>query len=265
MSVRYRTYLQVHQDFRFDGGLFYQNGFYGDPSFIKSYLELRQNEGRLYTDKLVLTLPEIPSSLSASMEWMIRKRSTDRLIKKLETRMLAKIAEIGSGNGWLVNYMSKALPFDFCGIDINDVELKQAARLFGGNEKMSFVCGDIFSQSFTGFSADVFVLAGAIQYFSDPKALLQRLLSLLRPKGEIHILDSPFYNEKDLGAAARRGRKHFEKIGHSIMQNYYFYHSWESIQPVQYELLYDPSSIVEKLKRFVITDSPFPWIRITKI
>ncbi len=257
--------MQVHQDFRLEGGLFYQNGFYGDPSFIKSYLELRQNEGRLYTDELVLTLPEIPSSLSAAREWMIRKRSTDRLIKELETRRHAKIAEIGCGNGWLINYMSKSLPFDFCGIDINEVELNQAARIVGDSEKMSFVYGDIFSQSFTGFSADVFILAGAIQYFPDSKALLQRLLSLLRPKGEIHILDSPFYNERDLNTARGRSEKYLEGKGETLMQNYYFYHSWESIQFVQYELLYDPSSIINRLRRLMIIDSPFPWIKITKI
>ena len=262
--MSYRKYFKANSDFQLYQGLFNQIGFTANPTFIKGYLDLRQNKGRLYTDEVVLNLPEIPSGHSALKEWMIRKRSADRLIKRLETRRLAKITKIGCGNGWLLNYMSKSLPFDFCGIDINEVELEKAVRLFGGSEKLNFVCGDIFSESFTSLSADVFILAGAIQYFSNPKALFQRLLSLLRQKGERHILDSPFYNKKDLGAAKERGRKHFEKTGHSMMQKYYFYHSWESIQSGPYELLYDPSLVSNRLKRLVVNDSPFPWIKITK-
>ncbi len=257
--------MQTHPDFRFDEGLFHQIGFEGDMAFTKSYLDIRQKEGRLYTDDVVLNLPKIKITSPHLKEWKIRRRSTNRLIRYLNAKQNAQVIEIGCGNGWLVNYLSKSLPFDFCGVDINAVELKQATRLFGSNEKRSFVCADIFSSSFTGFPADVFILAGGVvQYFSNLPALLQRLLKLLMPGGEIHIIDSPFYRNEDLDTAKKRGREHFKETGQSLMQNYYFYHQWELLQSIPYELLYDPSSRYRRLKRLVITDSPFPWIKITK-
>lgn len=265
MSVTFRKYFQDHPDFQFQDGLFCQTGFQGNPEFVRHYLQLRLDEGRVYDDETVLRLPEIPVNHPVLKEWIIRKRSTDRLIKNLGTKQNAKIVEIGCGNGWLIHYLSKSLQFDFCGININEGELKQAVKLFGTNEKINFVYADIYSELFRDFPVDVIILAGVVQYFSNLKALINRLLTVVKPEGEIHILDSPFYSDKDSEAAKARGDSHYEKAGHALMKNYYFYHRWNSIQSIGYKVLYDPSSVIEKIKKLVVPDSPFPWIKITKI
>lgn len=258
-------YFQVQPGFQFRDGIFCEDNFHPDPGFINGYLELRKKEGRLYPDPVVLHLPDIPSTHQAAAEWDMRRRSAKRLRRYLQTRNFGNIIELGCGNGWLLHYLSNALPSDLCGIDINLPELKQAARLFGSGEQLKFVCSDIFSMSLDSLRADIFILAGSVQYFSSLENLLPRLLSLLNEQGEIHILDSPFYEASEIGKARERSHQYLQNLGYPRMQDHYFYHGWDSVRPFQYDLLYDPLSIINRLKRQVIADSPFPWIRISKV
>lgn len=265
MPISFRKYFQNHSDFQFEEGLFFQTGFQGNPEFIENYLRLRKNEGRLYDDRTVFMLPETPPDTRLRKEWIIRRRSADRLIKYLEAKETKKITELGCGNGWLINYLSKSLKLDFCGVDINKAELEQAGKLFAIiNENINFVYGDINSDSFKDFKMDVFILAGAVQYFPDPCALIKRLLSFLTPGSEIHILDSPFYNDNNFEAAKTRGEKHFVNEGLPLMKEYYFYQKWRSLEPFHYQVLYNPTSIINTVRKLLAIDSPFPWIRITK-
>ena len=264
MGITFKKYFQQHPSFHFSEGVFWQHYYQENIEFTHTYLRLRKNEGRLFDDQTVFLLPETPPDILLRKEWIIRRCSADRLIEYLEQKQIEKIVELGCGNGWLINYMSKSLKLDFCGVDINKVELEQAARLFTVNEKISLVYADINSDSFKDFKADVFILAGAAQYFSDLYELLNRLLSLLEPGGEIHILDSPFYNDKTFEDAKTRGDKHFDKEGLPLMKQYYFYQKWQSLKSFQHQVLYNPDSRINAVKLLLITDSPFPWIKITK-
>jgi hypothetical protein len=68
--------------------------------FEKLYITLREKENRLYTDDQVKQLPLIPSSHVHSAEWVIRKRSTARLLNYLRKRRIQlSILEAGCGNG----------------------------------------------------------------------------------------------------------------------------------------------------------------------
>lgn len=58
-----------------------------------------------------------------------------------------------------------------------------------------------------------------------------------------------------------RGESHYENAGHPLMKNYYFYHTWDSIQSIRFKVLFDPSSVIEKIRKLVVSDSPFPWIK----
>lgn len=257
----FKKYFHDHQHFQLCEGLFLQPGFQVDADFIDNYLKLRKKEGRLYDDRTVFTLPEPPDNNSLRKEWAIRTSSADRLIKYFKKKHYQKIIEVGCGNGWLTNYISKSLDADLCGIDVNKLELEQAGRLFS-TERLNFVFADINSESLDSLKTDVFILAGAVQYFSGFKQFIKRLLSLLNPKGEIHILDSPFYSNENWAAAKATGDLHFKKSGVHQLKNYYFYQTWESISSFQYRILYNPSSLGQRLARVVKYDSPFPWIKI---
>ncbi len=53
------------------------------------------------------------------------------------------ILELGCGNGWLSHLLSQSLQRDVCGIDVNRTELTQAARMFGHDQRLSFIAADI--------------------------------------------------------------------------------------------------------------------------
>jgi len=88
---------------------------------------------------------------------------------------------------------------------------------------------------------------------------------LLSPGGEIHILDTPFYESNQIGRAKKRSADYFISIGFPEAARHYFHHGWRALAKWNYEILYDPGKAKNKLMRFVQTDSPFPWIRLDKL
>ena len=262
MAYRYKDELRTNSNFKLRDGVFFQARLDGVDVFTKTYLDIREREQRLHDDATVRLLPNAPFDIRNAKEWPIRKRSADRLVKYLSGKGAIQVVEIGCGNGWLINYLSQTLSCDFCGVDINEPELLQAARLFS-NDNKTFAHADILSPYNTVFKADVFVLAGAVQYFEEFPDLINTLLSLLYPGGEIHILDSPFYHDRDIAAAKERSKSYFMNTGVEAMQDYYFHQSWESLQQFNFQILYDPTTPINRLRRLVSIDSPFPWLKIT--
>ncbi|HET6768518.1 MAG TPA: hypothetical protein VFH08_14000, partial [Chitinophagaceae bacterium] len=71
-------------------------------------MQLRKKEQRLYTDGEVRNLPQVPVTHLHFKEWLVRKRSCDRLIKYLDKKnKRLHILEIGCGNGWLSAQLAK--------------------------------------------------------------------------------------------------------------------------------------------------------------
>ena len=257
-----KAYFQQHPGFQQRAGIFFQNDLTSLSDFERPYLQLRQQEGRIYNDDLLMKLPAIPKGHTLQREWNIRHGSAKRLMVYLKKKKISRVVEIGCGNGWLLRYLHDALQIEGAGIDVNATELQQAARVFGKRRKLAFIYADILAEDFHEPFADIFVVASAIQYFPDLKFLLNKLLKLLLPSGEIHILDSPFYAKKGAALAKQRSDAYFRKAGSPAMTDLYFHHTWESIQHYNYHVLYDPTNLWNKIRRLTTADSPFPWIRI---
>ena len=168
------------------------------------YLRLREKEGRLYSDDIVARLPLMPDGHRFAAEWRARSASASRLTRYLSSRPRPlSILDLGCGNGWLSNLLSKA-GHSVLGMDQNRHELKQAARVFTTNSHLSFLEADIFSAPFIPGYFDVIVLASVLQYFQDAPGLVSMLSNYLKPQGEIHILDTPLYLDSELDAAVLR-------------------------------------------------------------
>jgi ubiquinone/menaquinone biosynthesis C-methylase UbiE len=253
-----------HSPFESIDGLYYQKDLPRKQLFEDNYIILRKLEGRLYDDEVAGKLPEINSSHPTANEWRVRKRSTERLIKFLKTKQSQTILEVGCGNGWLIHAIQSALQKECLGIDINEIELLQASRVFGRNHGLHFVYGDILSQVFNTPMADAIIVASVIQYFPDAQILIEQLLKLLKPGGQVHILDSPIYIQDTKEAARQRSEKYFKEMGQDEMRLHYFHHTWEVLKPFNYSIEYDPSSPFKKLWRLMSKDSPFPWIVIDR-
>ena len=225
-----------------------------NPEFSKHYLEVRKKENRILTDSEVLKLPNLKLH-----EWKLRKKSTKRFQKYISNKKSnLKILDVGCGNGWFSNKIASISENNqIIGVDINSIELEQAVRVFKKNN-LHFVYADIFkiSNSFdTQF--DIVILNGSIQYFHDFKIVIELLESFLKPEGEIHILDSPFYDSSQIKEAKKRTVLYYTKIGFPEMANQYFHHALENLS--DFTILYRPKkTILDKI--LSKKDSPFMWL-----
>ena len=229
------------------------------------YLRLREKEGRLYTDDIVARLPVISPEHRFAAEWRARARSVSRLTSYLSARPRPlSILELGCGNGWLSNLISKSR-HSVLGMDQNRHELKQARRVFQANSNLSFFEADIFFAPFIPARFDVIILASVLQYFQDALELVSVLSNYLKPNGEIHILDTPLYVDNELDAAILRSRQYYTALGFPEMMSHYFHHRASDVQTLHPMILYQPRPWTLRLKHLVgQDDSPFPWIMIKK-
>lgn len=227
---------------------------------------MRAREKRIYPDYTVDQLPFIPKDQVNTDEWAARAESLKRLIDYIGSRALPNIIlEVGCGNGWF----SKNLATSFStasviAIDINENELLQGSQVFKSVQNLKFIYGDIFTCAFEK-KIETIVLAGTIPYFQNLPSLINRLLGLLSPGGEIHILDSPMYNESQVEEAQKRSSGYFDKQGCPGMKSFFHHHTWESLSSFRYQILYNPVSFGKRLIRFINKDSPFPWIKIVNL
>jgi ubiquinone/menaquinone biosynthesis C-methylase UbiE len=173
-----------------------------------------------------------------------------------------RILDLGCGNGWLSSLLSQSGHF-VTGTDVNRLELRQAARVFSSNLNLAFVEAEADLLPFKAQAFDLILLASVIQYFEDLPALLRSLTAYLKPRGEIHIVDSPLYADEELAGAAQRSRDYFSSLGFPEMAEHYFHHLLSVLEEFEYNIPYRPLTLWLRAKRLLgQVDSPFPWIVI---
>lgn len=228
--------------------------------FERLYISLRTKEQRVYTDEQVRRLPLIEEAHPCYEEWKQRANSASRLIKYLQNkRCKLRVLEIGCGNGWLSARIADIPNTKVIGIDINATELTQAAHVFKKDnlEYRAVEISDIEEGDF-----DIIVFAASIQYFRSLEQIVKQVLSFLSANGEVHILDTYLYQPSDIGAAMRRSKLYYSGLGFDEMSNYYFHHSIDELKKFNYKILFNPKSLMNKLKG---NKTPFFWIRIKNI
>jgi SAM-dependent methyltransferase len=229
------------------------------------YLEVRGLEGRLLGDEVVRRLPEVPARHPRAGEWRVRVWTLRRLRAYLEGRPeLTVLLDVGCGNGWMSARLAESPGRLVYALDVNQPELEQGARVFRDNPRLIFLFADVTGERLPAACVDLVLLAGAVQYFPDLAVLVPRLRRLLRPGGELHILDSPFYRRQDVDRARARSEDHYRRLGCPGMAGHYHHHCFEDLEPFAPECLYDPSALLSRLRRCLgrTGESPFPWIRI---
>ena len=224
--------------------------------FSEIYLAVREKEQRLYNDEIVENLPIVPKDHLYKKEWSLRVKSTNRILKYLQNKKAPlKILDLGCGNGWFSNHLSKINNSVVLGVDMNPIELEQANRIFL-QKNLTFVYADIFKAPELN-SYDIITINSCIQYFENIDVLINALKEKLNKNGEIHILDSPFYKANEIKVAKERTVNYYTALGFPEMGSNYFHHSINQIKGC--DILYNPKkSLLSKIRK----DIPFPWIRL---
>jgi len=247
-----------------------QNGVYLlshiQDDFESTYLKVREKEERVYTDDELQNLPFASEFNPHKKEWDIRAKLFSRFMNYLKTKNQSlNILDLGCGNGWFSGQLSKSFNHKFYCVDVNITELKQGRRVFE-SDNLVFIYADIFSAKLPANYFDIVILNASIQYFPELKNLLDKLLSMIKVNGEIHIIDSPIYSAQGAINAKQRTQSYYSSLGFPEMTNNYFHRSWNEFSEYNFEILYNPSSAKRILKKiFLINDSPFPWIRIKNV
>jgi len=229
-------------------------------AFEELYVALRLREGRIYSEKEIAELPVIAASHPHYNEWLIRKRSCNKLLRYIKRHgHLCNILEVGCGNGWLAAQLSSVTKGRVTGLDINTVELEQARSIFGGIPNLKFEEGDIRTEILADEKFDLIVFAASVQYFESLEAILNVAFRYLTLQGEIHIIDSHLYQHYEVALARQRSIKYFTDIGFPEMSYLYFHHCIHEIDSLRFSILYNPNSWTNKL---LFRRNPFHWVVI---
>jgi len=228
--------------------------------FEQLYTRLRQKEGRIYEDDDVARLPFINISHPHYKEWVIRKHSCKALLSYIKQKdNVLSILEVGCGNGWLCAQMAKSVDARVTGLDINGKELEQGKRVFFKIADLDFIHGSLESDQLIDKKFDMIIFAASIQYFPSLKHVIELAIEHLTLLGEIHIIDSPFYQHQEIEAARQRTRKYYSSMGFPEMADHYYQHTISELETFQYKILHHPFSWKNKLS---IKKNPFYWISI---
>lgn len=257
------TVKQHLKDVPLQAGVYTLSG--KDNAFEPVYLQLRTKEKWLLSDAEVKQLPYVDRSDAHYTLWKMRADSAARFTKYLTQKgQPLSVLDIGCGNGWLTNYVAAHVPNStVTGVDINLTELQQAARVFGSH--ITWVQADILRTDFMTGCFDIVLMSASFQYFDDTDKLINRLLRFLKPGGEVHILDSPFYTAHEAQQAQQRSKAYFSSMQSDTMQQYYHHHTLEQLSAYLYRVLYTPNRVVAALGKLVgYYPSPFKWVCIKK-
>ncbi|MDP2365445.1 MAG: class I SAM-dependent methyltransferase, partial [Ignavibacteria bacterium] len=119
--------------------------------------------------------------------------------------------------------------------------------------------------SFPTNTFHIVIINSAIQYFSDIDTLLKESFTILKSYGEVHIIDTPFFNANKIMQARNNSLKYFTALGLPDMAKMYHHHNIEELKYFRHQILYNPVLLKNKLYNFIFEkDSSYPWIRVTR-
>ncbi|MDO3624778.1 bifunctional 2-polyprenyl-6-hydroxyphenol methylase/3-demethylubiquinol 3-O-methyltransferase UbiG [Mucilaginibacter sp. BT774] len=226
--------------------------------FEELYIAVRQQEMRIYTDEQLQLLPDIDHIYFD--EWKIRKRSSERLTEYLiKKHKSLKILEVGCGNGWLSAKLANIPNSHVTGLDINQVEIDQANRVFK-KDNLAFIYDSFTDGTFESEQFDVIVFAASLQYFPSVINVMKQALAMLKKGGEVHVIDTPFYTPDETEKANERSLRYYASLGIPEMAEHYFHHSISEFWGFKYEILFDPTTIFN----LIFKKDPFYWVCIRK-
>jgi len=219
-----------------------------DNEFEELYVSMCLKEGRVYTNDEVKLLPEISKTHRYSSEWAIKKSSLKRLTSYLKHKGNEfNLLDVGCGNGWLSAQLAKHTSGKVIGVDINGMAIEQAKEIFHEMNNIAFVQANLNDGILGEEKFDIIVFADAIQYFSSLKNIIAIASKYLTLQGEIHIIDSNFYKQKEIAVVKQITSNHFRDAGFETLTLFYFHHSIEDLKKFNYHILYNPVAWNNKL------------------
>jgi SAM-dependent methyltransferase len=128
-----------------------------------------------------------------------------------------KILDLGAGNCWLA-YRLAGRGHEVAAVDLND-DLRDglgASVHYGPETQFALIQASFDHLPWPADVIDLAIYNGSFHYSIDYRATLREALRLLRPRGRIVILDSPFYRRSSSGLAMVREREQAFRADHGL-------------------------------------------------
>jgi SAM-dependent methyltransferase len=177
--------------------------------FFAEYGAHRAAEGRALDATSLHALPYLSTGPFAR-QWAVRARTYDAFVARvltpasLQQRGALRVLDLGAGNGWL-SWRAALAGHASVALDIRDDDID---GLRGGddyvadaNASFDRIAGSFEALPLDDHSVDVVVYNASLHYALDLVATLREAKRVVRPRGHIAILDSPFYAREAHGEA----------------------------------------------------------------
>lgn len=176
--------------------------------FASEYARHRAEEGRGYTGEQLLQLPYLRSGPHAA-QWAIRARTFDAFVAHVlrpeaeRRRRPLEVLDLGAGNGWLSYRVAleghHSIALDIRGDAIDGLGASGAFRRKLGS--LDCIIAPFDAVPLERGSVDIALFNASLHYSTDLAAVLDEARRVVRPGGQIAILDSPFYRRESDGRA----------------------------------------------------------------
>jgi SAM-dependent methyltransferase len=172
--------------------------------FIEEYETVRRQEGRRLPDSTYRNLPYRGFSSADPVDWRIRMKGYETLLYKiiqpLEENLQGplSILDLGSGNGWLSNRLAER-GHALAAIDLVCNDWDGLGAYIHYETSFERVQAEFDALPFLDGSLDLTIFNASLHYSPNYETTLSEALRVLRPGGELVVLDSPLYRESRSG------------------------------------------------------------------
>ena len=181
--------------------------------FIQEYEAVRSAEGRGSTDPAYYReLPFKDLSGRFSSDWKIRSQSYRALLHTVvaplekEAKRSLKILDLGAGNGWLSNRLAQRGHLA-AAVDLQTNTMDGLGAYINYEAGFVTIQSDFHSLPFVENQVDLAIFNASLHYSTSYTASLCEALRVVRPGGQIVILDSPIYRDSRSGEEMVRERE----------------------------------------------------------
>ncbi|MCB0031288.1 MAG: methyltransferase domain-containing protein [Anaerolineales bacterium] len=173
--------------------------------FIADYEAIRAAEGRgAESADYYRQLPAVDLTGRHSAMWAQRHESFQLLLRHLPESP-RQILDLGAGNGWLSNQLTRR-GHHLTAVDLSLSQLDGLGAHHHYEQPFLSIQAEFDHLPLPDASLDIIIANAAFHYSTSYSETLSALKPLLRPSGQLIILDTPFYRDPRAGqqmAAAR--------------------------------------------------------------
>ena len=182
--------------------------------FREAYTAHRASEGRGLSAVDASTLPYVTEG-ALVRQWAVRARSFEtfqrRVLRPAQRRAdvdaagALRVLDLGAGNGWLAHRTTLA-GAEALALDVRDDGVDGLGAAPRGSSIVRVVAS-FEAIPLRDASFNVVVFNASLHYAEDLARALREARRVVRPRGRIVVLDSPFYGSAEHGEAMLRAKR----------------------------------------------------------